>query len=87
MSDSPSSVPRVRRARSIAIAANEGAPVHLTFPSRFRYQFPPPDEEQFDVDQVAFAGQYFLAVFVLFIATAAFAAFVLVPLVGRVLSA
>jgi hypothetical protein len=83
MSDSPSSVPLVRRRReSVAKAA-----VLYTVPSRYDVQFPPPDDEHDDVDQVAFAGHYFLSVFVLFMATAGFAAFVLVPLVGLFLSA
>lgn len=83
MSNSPSSVPRVRKPRSVAIAV----PVKLTFPSRYRYQFPPPDEVAFNVDQLAFALQYFAWVIVLFLATAGFAAFVLVPIAGRFLSA
>jgi len=78
MSDSPSSVPRVRKPRRTAIAV----PVKLTFPSRYRYQFPPPDDESFEVNKIAFALQYFAGVFVLFVGTAGFTAFVLVPVAG-----
>lgn len=89
MSDNPfdgsrGSVPPVRRPRDNAAAPKS---VRYTLPSRYEARFPPPDEEFDEVDQVAFAGQYFAYVFVLFMATAGFAAFVLVPMVGRFLSA
>lgn len=87
MSDSHSSVPRVPRPKAVALAQVEAKAVRYSVPSRYDAQFPPPDEEFGDVDQVAFAGQYFAWIFVLFIATAGFAAFVLVPVVGRFLSA
>lgn len=81
MSDSPSSVPQVPR--PVAHAGH----TPLKFPSRYRYRFPPPDEEPYDgVNQVEFAAKYFAAVFVLFIGMAGFAAFVLVPLVGQFMS-
>jgi hypothetical protein len=89
MSDNPfdgprGSVPLVRRPRDKAAAPK---PVRYTVPSRYEARFPPPGEEFDEVDQVEFAGQFFRFVFVLFIATAGFAAFVLVPMVGRFLSA
>ncbi len=87
MSDSPSSVPRVPRPRETGPQPADAKPVVYKVPSRYDAQFPSPDDEFGDVDQVAFAGQYFAWVFVLFIATAGFAAFVLVPMVGRFLSA
>ena len=86
MSDSPSSVPRVPRPKVTGVSRAEAEPVRYTVPSRYDARFPPPDDEHDHVDQVAFAGQYFALVFVLFIATAWFAAFVLVPVVGLVLS-
>ncbi len=87
MSDSPSSVPRVRRPKDTGTKPPDARLVRYTVPARFDAQFPPPDSERDEVDQIEFAGQYFRFVFVLILATAGFAAFVLVPMVGRFLSA
>ena len=86
MSDSPSSVPRVPRPKETGLARFEAKPVRYSVPTRYDVQFPPPDAEHDDVDQVAFAGHYFAWVFMLFMATAGFAAFVLVPMVGLFLA-
>jgi hypothetical protein len=81
MSNRPSSVPRIPRPVEAA-----RQPVRLKFPSRYNARFPSPDDEPFNVDQVEFAAQYFVAVIGLFIAIGGVAAFVLVPLVGRLMS-
>jgi cobalamin biosynthesis protein CobD/CbiB len=81
MSDHPSSVPRIPKS-----AMAHEPPVRLTFPSRYNARFPAPDDEPFQVDQVEFAAQYFACVIGLTIAIGAFSAFVLVPLVGQLLS-
>ncbi|MEQ1695185.1 MAG: hypothetical protein ABL901_05015 [Hyphomicrobiaceae bacterium] len=87
MSENPSSVPLVRRPRGTGPKPLDAVPVRYTVPSRYDAQFPPPDDEHDDVDQVAFAGQYLGFVILLIVATAGFAAFVLVPMVGVFLSA
>jgi hypothetical protein len=86
MSDSHSSVPRIARAKPDNPRAEPAKPVRLKFPSRYNARFPAPDDEPFHVDQVEFAVQYFGAVLVLFVSMAGFAAFVLVPLVGTLMS-
>ena len=47
----------------------------------YSFQFPARDDGQFDeIDQVAFAVQYFVSVAVMVVGLGTFAAFVLVPL-------
>jgi hypothetical protein len=80
MSKSQSTVPAVPRSKA-------PAPVKLTFPSRYNHRFPDPDDEPFDsVNQLEFGLQFFAFVIGVFILTAGFAAFVLVPAVGSLLS-
>jgi hypothetical protein len=85
MSDT-SGVPKIKRAKSaarlpISKACNSQK---LKFPSRFRHNFPAPDDEPFDgVDQMEFAVQYLVFVVAVFIVTALVAAFIFVPFVGR----
>ncbi len=80
----PATVPAVARRTSRTEAP---IPVKLKFPSRYSYRFPAPDDEPYDsVNQLEFGAQFFAFVIAVFILTACFAAFVLVPAVGTLLS-
>jgi hypothetical protein len=81
MVDGSSGVPKVTRPAGLP-------PARLTVPSRYDHQFPGPDDEIWEgVDQVEFGASYFLFVLALFLGTAGFAAFILVPVVGLILGA
>jgi hypothetical protein len=87
MSDSQPSVPQIPRTKPERTNVSaQTKPTRLKFPKRYNARFPAPDDEPFHVDQVEFAAHYFAAVAVLFVSMGGFAAFVLVPLVGTLLS-